>query len=98
MTNDVSITSRLVRINYAVRQQVEETFRLLKQELGWGKCRAGSKKAQTAHLHLGLYALCLIQMKAKEQTVYQFKQDLFREAIPTQIQFMERLEPVKQIV
>lgn len=89
LTNNISLTSREVRINYAVRQQVEETFRLLKQELGWGSCRARSKQAQTAHLHLGLYALCLIQMKAKEETVYQFKQKLFREAIPTQTQFVE---------
>lgn len=89
LTNDVSITSREIRINYAVRQQVEETFRLLKQELGWGKCRARSKQAQTAHLHLGLYALCLIQMKSENETVYQFKQNLFREAIPTQTQFIE---------
>jgi hypothetical protein len=89
LTNDISLTSREVRINYAVRQQVEEAFRLLKQELGWGSCRARSRKAQTAHLHLGLYALCLIQMKAKNETVYQFKQKLFREAIPTQTQFVE---------
>lgn len=89
LTNDCSLTSRQVRINYAVRQQVEETFRLLKQEFGWSKCRARSKQAQTAHLHLGLYALCLVQMKAGEQTVYQFKQNLFREAIPTQNQFIE---------
>lgn len=89
LTNDISLTSREVRINYAVRQQVEETFRLLKQELGWGSCRARSKQAQTAHLHLGLYALCLIQMKAENETVYQFKQNLFREAIPTQTQFVE---------
>jgi hypothetical protein len=89
LTNDISLTSRQVRIDYAVRQQVEETFRLLKQEFGWGKCRARSKQAQTAHLHLGLYALCLIQMKTKNETVYQFKQRLFREAIPTQTQFVE---------
>ncbi len=89
LTNDISLTSREVRIYYAVRQQVEETFRLLKQELGWGSCRARSKQAQIAHLHLGLYALCLIQMKAKNKTVYQFKQKLFREAIPTQNQFIE---------
>lgn len=89
LTNDISITSRQVRINYCKRQQVEETFRLLKQEFGWAKCRARSKQAQTAHLHLGLYALCLVQMKLKDETVYQFKQNLFREAIPTQNQFIE---------
>jgi hypothetical protein len=75
--------------HYGFRQQVEETFRLLKQEFGWGKSQVGTKQAQTAHLHLGLYALCLVQMKADGQTVYQFKQNLFREQIPTQQQFVE---------
>jgi putative transposase len=89
LTNEVSLTSRAVRGHYRFRQQVEETFRLLKQEFGWGKCRARSVKAQTAHLHLGLYALCLVQMKAEGETVYQFKQDLFRQAIPTQNQFIQ---------
>lgn len=89
ISNEVSLTSRSVKSHYRFRQQVEETFRLLKQEFGWGKCRARSVRAQTAHLHLGLYALCLVQMKAENETVYQFKQNLFRAAIPTQHQFIE---------
>ena len=89
ISNEISLTSGAVRRYYRFRQQVEETFRLLKQEFGWGKCRARSVKAQTAHLHLGLYALCLVQMKAKNETVYRFKQNLFRQAIPTQNQFIE---------
>lgn len=89
ISNDVSLTSRVVKSHYRFRQQVEETFRLLKQEFGWGKCRARSVKAQTAHLHLGLYALCLVQMKAVNCTVYQFKQNLFQAAIPTQNQSIE---------
>lgn len=89
ISNEISLTSRAVRSYYRTRQQVEETFRLLKQEFGWGKCRARSVKAQTAHLHLGLYALCLVQMKAPDETVYRFKQSLFRQAIPTQNQFIE---------
>jgi hypothetical protein len=89
MTNALELSSAAVKQIYRNRQQVEETFRLLKQEFGWGKCRARSLQAQTAHLHLGLYALCLVQMKAQGQSVYQFKQDLFREAIPTQRQFIQ---------
>lgn len=89
LTNDIYLTSRQVRINYAYRQQIEEMFRLLKQEFGWSKCRARTKQAQTAHLHLGLYAFCLLQMQAGNETVYQCKQTLFREAIPTQNQFTE---------
>jgi putative transposase len=89
ISNEVSLTSRAVKSHYRFRQQVEETFRLLKQEFGWGKCRARTLQAQTAHLHLGLYALCLVQMKAENEIVYQFKQNLFRAAIPTQNQFIE---------
>lgn len=89
ISNEISLTSGALRGHYRTRQQVEETFRLLKQEFGWGKCRARSVKAQTAHLHLGLYALCLVQMKAENETVYRFKQNLFRAAIPTQDQFIE---------
>jgi hypothetical protein len=88
LTNELSLTSQQLKLEYGKRQQIEETFRLLKQEFGWGKCRARSKKAQTSHLYLGLYALCLVQMKAGEETVYQFKQRLFRQAIPTQTQFI----------
>lgn len=89
MTNEISLTSRAVKSHYRFRQQVEETFRLLKQEFGWGKCRARSVTAQAAHLHLGLYALCLVQMKVKGETVYRFKQNLFRQAIPTQDLFIQ---------
>lgn len=89
ISNELSLTSRAVKRHYRFRQQVEETFRLLKQEFGWGKCRARSLRAQTAHLHLGLYALCLVQMKAENETVYRFKQNLFRQAIPTQNQFIQ---------
>jgi hypothetical protein len=89
ISNEVSLTSGALRRHYRMRQQIEETFRLLKQEFGWGKCRARFVKAQTAHLHLGLYALCLVQMNAPDETVYRFKQNLFRAAIPTQIQFMQ---------
>lgn len=89
MTNEISLTSQTIKRLYQFRQQVEETFRLLKQEFGWGKCRARSVQAQTAHLHLGLYALCLVQMTAENETVYKFKQNLFRAAIPTQTQFIQ---------
>ncbi len=91
LTNDLSLTSAAVKRIYRIRQQIEEIFRLLKQEFGWGRCRAASIQPQKAHLHLGLYAFCLVQNKAiaKQQTIYAFKQDLFREAIPTQTQFIQ---------
>lgn len=89
LTDEFALTSVELKRHYSFRQQVEETFRLLKQEFGWGKNQVGTKKAQIAHLHLGLYALCVVQLKAENQTVYQFKENLFREQIPTQQQFIE---------
>ena len=91
LTNNLSLTSAQLKTLYRVRQQIEEVFRLLKQEFGWGRCRANSLQAQKAHLHLGLYAFCLVQRKAEEKklTIYAYKQDLFREQIPTQSQFLQ---------
>jgi hypothetical protein len=96
LTNKLEQTSAEVKQNYRVRQQVEEVFRLLKQEFGWGKCRVGSVQGQKAHLHLGLYAFCLVQNKAIEnkQTIYAYKQALFREQIPTQRDFLQRFTAV----
>lgn len=92
LTNALELTSAQVKRVYRVRQQIEEVFRLLKQEFGWGRCRAASTQSQKAHLHLSLYAFCLVQNQAieKQQTIYAFKQDLFREAIPNQAQFIQR--------
>lgn len=91
LTNHLDLSSAQVKRFYRVRQQIEETFRLLKQEFGWGRCRAASLQSQKAHLHLALYAFGLVQNKANEkrQTIYAFKQDLFREKIPTQQQFLQ---------
>jgi len=63
---------------------IEETFRLLKQELGWGGCSCQKQQAQWAPLHLGLYALGVTQQTAfaRGQTVYGFRQSLFLCAIP----------------
>jgi hypothetical protein len=59
-TNDLTLTVRNVKAHYAHRQQIEETFRLLKQEVGWGSCSCQKPQAPWAHLHLGLYALVFL--------------------------------------
>jgi putative transposase len=91
VSNEVKLTVAQLKAQYRRRQQIEETFRLLKQEFGWGSCRARKAKAQIAHLHIGLMALCLSQPAAesKGQTIYAFKQSLFRLPIPTQLPFLE---------
>lgn len=83
-TNDLSLSPREVKVHYSRRQQIEETFRLLKQELGWGGGSCQKQQAQWAHLHLGLYALVLTQQTAvaRGQTMYAFRQSLFLQRIP----------------
>jgi hypothetical protein len=43
-TNDLTLTPRAVKAQYSHRQQIEETFWLLKQALGWGAVRAKNNK------------------------------------------------------
>jgi Transposase DDE domain len=91
VTNDLGLSSAQIKRVYRNRQQIEETFRLLKQEFGWGGSSTRKAKAQTAHLHLGMIALCLTQQAAlaQGQTVYAFKRDLFQQPIPNQLPFLE---------
>jgi hypothetical protein len=93
VTNDTQLSSSGLKLHYRVRQQVEEVFRLLKQEFGWGGASAQKVRAQAAHLHLGLYALCLTEAAAmkKGQTIYSFKRGLFRLPIPEHLPQIENL-------
>jgi hypothetical protein len=93
VTNDVQLAAREVKAAYRHRQQIEEAFRLLKQEFGWGGSSARKAAAQVAHLHLGLYALCLVERAAMKegQTIYAFKHRLFRLPIPEHLTQLEDL-------
>ncbi len=83
-TNELRLSPHEVKAHYSHRQQIGETFRLLKQEFGWGWCSCQKQQAQWAHLHLGLYALVLTQQRAfaRGQTIYAFRQCLFLQRIP----------------
>jgi hypothetical protein len=91
VSNDTSLSSAELKRHYRVRQQIEEVFRLLKQEFGWGGASAQKAQAQRAHLHLGLYALCLTEQAAMKggQTIYAFKRQLFRLPIPEHLPQMD---------
>jgi len=93
VSNDTQLSSPELKRRYRVRQQIEEVFRLLKQEFGWGGSSARKARAQAAHLHLGLYALCLSEQAAfkKGQTIYSFKRDLFRLPVPEHLPQLESL-------
>jgi len=83
-TKDLTLTPRAVKAHYSHRQQIEETFRLLKQAFGWGGWSCQKQQAQWEHLHLGLYALLLTQHTAfaHNTTIYAFRQSLFVRSIP----------------
>jgi hypothetical protein len=91
VTNDLELSPAQLKRQYRRRQQIEEVFRLLKQEFGWGGSSTRKAEAQIAHLHLGLMALCLTQQAAlaQGQTIYAFKRALFCRPIPTQLPFLE---------
>jgi hypothetical protein len=93
VSNQTELTSTQLKRHYRFRQQIEEVFRLLKQEFGWGGASSQKARAQVAHLHLGLYALCLTQEAAmkKGQTIYAFKRRLFRLPIPEHLPHLEDL-------
>jgi hypothetical protein len=83
-TNDLALTVREGKAQYSHRQHIEETFRLLKPEFGWGRCSWRKQQAHWAHGHLGLYALVLTQQKASAegQSIYALRQSLFPHSIP----------------
>ena len=91
VTHDLQLKPAQIKRQYRHRQQTEETFRLLKQEFGWGGSSVRKTKAQMAHLHLGLMALCLTQHAAliQGQTVYAFKRLLSHQPIPNQLPLLE---------
>ena len=91
VTNDLELKPAQIKKQYRLRQQIEETFRLLKQEFGWGGSSTHKAKAQTADLHLGLMALCLTQQAAltQGQSVYAFRRELFHQPIPNQLSFLQ---------
>jgi integrase len=99
VTNDQPLEAAQLKQQYRRRQQIEETFRVLKQEFGWGSCRARKVKAQKAHLHLGLMALCLTQQAAesKGQTIYAFKQGVkWRVMATNPAQFADKPKQVRR--
>ena len=91
VTNALTLTSAQVKQHYRVRQLIEEAFRLLKQEFGWGRARHQQLQAQNAHLHLGRYAFCLVQVAAhrERQTIYAYRHSLFRLPLPDKLLLAE---------
>jgi len=85
-TSDLSLSLQEVKVIYGERQQIEEFFRVLRDQLRWGKCPARSRRAQTAHLHLCLMAYCVLETEAvgQQMSIYKLRRRLFRQEVPRQ--------------
>lgn len=90
-TSDTRLSVAAVKAHYAKRQQSEEFFKLMRNQLRWHQCPARSKAAQTAHLHLCVMAFLVLQEEALRQqlSVYQLRRQLFRQEVPTQTLLLE---------
>lgn len=60
--NELALTDKQILAIYKFRQNIEEVFRGLKQNLGWQAFRYRTKQTLEAHLCLGLVAYCLIEI------------------------------------
>lgn len=83
-TSDIALSVKEVKLIYTLRQQIEEVFKILKDQLAWSKSPARNKTTQTAHLHLCLMAFCVLQTEAlnTNSTPYRIRKSLFRQAVP----------------
>lgn len=85
-SNDTFLSIQDLKLKYSCRQQIEETFKILKFQLAWGKNPAYSQPAQLAHLHLCLMAFCCLDAESAAMglTPYSIRRSLFPDAVPTQ--------------
>ncbi len=78
VSNDVSLTRSAMRALYRIRQNVEEAFRSLKQELGWEGFRFRTAETLEAFLGLTLSGYAVIEVARAEckLSFYKFRAGL----------------------
>lgn len=67
-TNELTLTKKEILARYKTRWVIETMFRFLHDQLGLEQCQMISLQAQTAHIHLCMMALILVEKK-KETTL-----------------------------
>jgi putative transposase len=67
VTNNLSLSRKEVLALYKTRWVIETMFRILYSRLGLEDCQSISLRAQTAHIHLTMMTLVLLE-KAREET------------------------------
>jgi hypothetical protein len=82
-TNAVKLSKHQMLEIYAVRPNIEETFRGLQQELGWQGHRHHKRQKLAAHLALGFLSYALIEFHRPQQkmTFYQYRRKLISGSI-----------------
>jgi hypothetical protein len=85
-SNDLNLSIQDLKLRYANRQLIEESFKILKFQLAWAKNPSHSQQAQFAHLHLCLMAFCCLDAEsaATGLTPYSIRRYLFPGAVPKQ--------------
>ena len=81
------LTTGDVRDEDAVRWQIEELHRGLKQLCGTEKCQCRKQRSQRNHLALCYHAYLSLKVKAEEvgKALYQVRSDLFREYLRAEL-------------
>ena len=85
-SNALSLSVQEVKRQYGKRQQIEEFFKVMRDQLRWQQCSARSEAAQLAHLHLCVLAYCVLEAEAVKQgtTIYKVRRCLYRQEVPRQ--------------
>jgi hypothetical protein len=73
---DLSLDRVAILRVYRVRQNVEETFRSCKQELGWEGMRFRTRQTLEAHLALTLAGYVVIEAQRSKLSFYKLRRGL----------------------
>lgn len=87
--NRLSWSRETILNTYTGRVIIEETFRVLKQELGFVGCQLGDEASYSRHLHLSLIAFIVLeavrikkQKQDEETTIYKVRRNvIFRKSL-----------------
>jgi hypothetical protein len=95
-TNNLNIDFSVVKRFYAIRNVIEEVFRVLKQLCGWQGCQLRCERGYWNHLSAGLLSFAFLQArsKARRTSVYKVQRGHVSQRVPiTQADVLEFLTP-----
>ena len=95
-TNDLEIDFSVVKRLYAIRNVIEEVFRMLKQVCGWQGCQLRCERGYWNHLSAGLIGFLFLhgRSKVRKTSVYKLQRAHIFGSVPiTQADVLEFLTP-----